>query len=88
MKNLKKAIIPLVLFLVALGNYGCTDKFDEINTDKTKLVALDEAGIGNAFASAQYNALSVSGNWQLFNSLFSDLQVQFYANVAPYFPSD
>ncbi len=88
MKNLKKLIIPLVLLIVVLINNSCTDKFDEINTDKTKLVALDEAGIGNAFASAQYNALSVAGNWQLFNSLFSDLQVQFYANVAPYFPSD
>ena len=88
MKNFKKLIIPVVLSIVALGNYSCTDKFDEINTDKTKLVSLDESGIGNAFASAQYNALSVAGNWQLFNSLFSDLQVQFYANVAPYFPSD
>jgi Susd and RagB outer membrane lipoprotein len=86
MKKLKQLIIPLVLIVFAVGNYGCTDKFDELNTDKTKLTTLDASGVGNAFAAAQYRSLAAS--WQVYQSLFADLQSQYFATTAVNFPSD
>ncbi|MCU0352190.1 MAG: SusD/RagB family nutrient-binding outer membrane lipoprotein [Cytophagales bacterium] len=86
MKRFKKLIIPVVLVMVAVLSYSCTDRFDDLNTDKTKLTSLDAAGIGNAYAAAQYR--SISASWQIYQSLFADLQAQYFANVAINFPSD
>jgi Susd and RagB outer membrane lipoprotein len=86
MKRFKQFIIPVVLIVVAVSNYGCTDRFEDLNTDKTKLTSLDESGIGNAYAAAQYR--SISASWQIYQSLFADLQAQYFANVAINFPSD
>jgi len=87
MKKFKLYIIASSLFLVtAIGISSCTDKFEQYNTDQTRLTSLDASGVGNAFASAQHNGLMFS--WQLFQSLFSDLQAQYYANTAQAFGSD
>lgn len=83
---IKLVIIPTLLLVTSVGFYACTDKFDELNTDKTKLTSLDGAGIGNAFAAAQYG--SIQASWQTFQSLFADLQSQYFANVSITFPSD
>lgn len=86
MKQIKLLSIPALLLVMTMGFNACTDKFEELNTDKTKLTSLDGSAIGNAFAAAQYR--SIQANWQIFQSLFADLQSQFFANAAVYFPSD
>ena len=86
MKRTKFLVIPALLAMMTVGFYACTDKFTDLNTDKTKLTTLDASGVGNAFAAAQYR--SVSASWQIFQSLFGDLQSQFFATTAINFPSD
>jgi hypothetical protein len=85
MKQTKFFHLPMLLLLVTTM-FSCTKNFDELNTDKTKLTDLDAVGVGNAFAAAQYR--SIQASWQTFQSLFADLQSQYYANVAINFPSD
>jgi hypothetical protein len=85
MKQNKFFHLPMLLLLVTTM-FSCTKNFDELNTDKTKLTDLDAVGVGNAFAAAQYR--SIQASWQTFQSLFADLQSQYFANVAINFPSD
>jgi hypothetical protein len=85
MKQNKFFHLPMLLLLVTTM-FSCTKNFDELNTDKTKLTDLDAVGVGNAFAAAQYR--SIQASWQIFQSLFADLQSQYFANVAINFPSD
>jgi hypothetical protein len=71
MKKFRLYIIASGLFLVtAIGISSCTDKFEEYNTDKTRLTELDASAVGNAFAAAQHRGLMFS--WQLYQSLLSD----------------
>lgn len=86
MKQFKFNNIPLLILLFSFSLFSCTKKFDELNTDKTKLTEIDRLGTGNAFAAMQYR--SINAAWQTFQSLFADLQAQYYANVAINFPSD
>ncbi|GHB77812.1 SusD/RagB family nutrient-binding outer membrane lipoprotein [Persicitalea jodogahamensis] len=86
MKRLKFFTIPALLLVMTICFNACTDGFEELNTDKSKLTSLDAAGVGNAFAAAQYR--SIQASWQTFQSLFADLQSQFFANTAVNFPSD
>ncbi|HQS05631.1 SusD/RagB family nutrient-binding outer membrane lipoprotein [Daejeonella sp.] len=87
MKKFRLYIIASSLVLVtAIGISSCTDKFEEYNTDTSRLTELDASAVGNAFASSQYNGVMFS--WQLFNSLFGDLQAQYFGNIAQNFPSD
>lgn len=86
MKRTYKLGILTLLAATALGANSCTNSYEEINTNKTKLTALDASAVGNAFAAAQYR--SVQASWQTFQSLFADLQGQYFANVAQNFPSD
>lgn len=90
MKISKKIAIPVVMLVAAsVGFYACTGKFEEINTDKTKLTSVDKSAVGNAFAAAQWRGVfGDRGPFQLMQSLFADLHAQYYANVAINFPSD
>ena len=87
MKKYKLYIIAASLALfTAIGISSCTDKFEEYNTDSSRLTELDASGVGNAFAASQHRGTMFS--WQLFNSLFGDLQAQYFGNIAQNFPSD
>jgi len=86
MKHNQFIHLPVLILLATFSLTSCTKNFDELNTDKTKLTELDAVGVSNAFAAAQYR--SVQAAWQTFQSLFADLQSQYYANVAINFPSD
>jgi Susd and RagB outer membrane lipoprotein len=86
MKKIKILGTLAVLATGAFINYSCTDHFDELNTNKTKLTSLDASAVGNTFAGAQYR--SIFANWQTFQSLFADLQSQYFANTAVNFDSD
>lgn len=72
---------------------GCTENFDELNTDPLALDigALEDSQTlqGQAFAQAQY--VSVNGlHWrfQISQNLFSDIWAQYYATTAAGFDSD
>lgn len=86
MKRRYQILALALLTSVAVGIYSCTGDFEEINTNKTKLTELDELGTENAFAAAQYR--SIQASWQTFQSLFADLQGQYFANIAQNFSSD
>lgn len=87
MKKYKLYIVASSLALfTAIGISSCTDKFEEYNTDASRLTELDASAVGNAFAASQYRGVQFS--WQLFNSLFGDLQAQYFGNIAQNFPSD
>lgn len=86
MKKFKLYLTTGLFVVSAMGISSCTDKFDEYNTNPTKLTELDASGVGNAFAAAQYRGTTAS--WQTFQSLFGDLQAQYFANIAQNFPSD
>ncbi|MEN8226814.1 MAG: SusD/RagB family nutrient-binding outer membrane lipoprotein [Bacteroidota bacterium] len=72
----------LMTFLYA----GCTDDFEEINTDTRVLSELSSATIGNTFARSQYYTLMTAR--QLFQGLFGDYYSGFTANTYPSYPSD
>ncbi|WP_353721520.1 SusD/RagB family nutrient-binding outer membrane lipoprotein [Dyadobacter sp. 676] len=86
MKRKYQILALTLLTTLAAGIYSCTGDFEEINTNKTKLTELDELGTENAFAAAQYR--SIQASWQTFQSLFADLQGQYFANIAQNFSSD
>jgi hypothetical protein len=89
MKKLLKVSILLAFLAFFIGQNACTDNFEDLNTDKTKLTAIDKSAIGNAFAAAQWRGVfGDRGPFQLMQSLFADLQSQYYATVAINFPSD
>lgn len=91
---MKKVLTKIGLVIVlATAFLGCTEKFDEINTDPLALDigALEESQVlqGQAFAQAQY--VSVNGlHWrfQISQNLFSDIWAQYYATTAAGFDSD
>ncbi len=87
MKKFRLYIIASSLVLVtAIGISSCTDKFEEYNTDTTRLTELDASAVGNAFAASQYRGISFA--WQTFQSLFGDLYSQYFGNIAQNFDSD
>ncbi len=85
-KNRLYSLATGLVLLIAVGVSSCTDKFEEYNTDKSRLTELDASAVGNAFAAAQHRGTMFS--WQTFNSLFGDLQAQYFGNIAQNFPSD
>lgn len=86
MKRKYKILSFAIAVMVAAGTYSCTGDFEEINTNKTKLTGLDASAIGNAFGAAQYR--SIQASWQTFQSLFADLQGQYFATTTLTFASD
>ena len=91
---MKKVLTKLSLGLAVVGMLlGCTEDFNELNTDPLALDigALEASQVlqGQAFAQAQY--VSVNGlHWrfQISQNLFSDIWVQYYATTAAGFDSD
>jgi hypothetical protein len=87
MKKYRLYIIASSLFLfTAIWISACTDKFEEYNTDQTRLTELDASAVGNAFAATQHRGVTFS--WQTFQSLFGDLYAQYFGNIAQNFNSD
>lgn len=67
---------------------GCTDKFDEINTNQTKISTIGKTEIPYLFSKAQSAAPLSQWTYQVGQNLFSDQYAQYFACVATYFPSD
>ncbi|WP_114748164.1 SusD/RagB family nutrient-binding outer membrane lipoprotein [Pleomorphovibrio marinus] len=92
MKKINKILAFSVAVLVLVG---CTESFEEINTKPDVLLAdnLDIGLLGQAFANGQMRAMTGApgggaGNFQLAQSLFSDIYSQYFANTATNFDSD
>jgi len=84
--NLTTALC-LLLFLSS-----CTKDFEEINTDPTRIETLKGAQLDKLFTTALYggitNTNSGAGGYQLLQSLYTDVQSQFFALTQQRFPSD
>lgn len=91
---MKKVLSKIGLGMACVMAFsGCTEDFDELNTDPLALDinALEDSQVlqGQAFAQAQY--VSVNGlHWrfQISQNLFSDIWAQYYATTAAGFDSD
>ncbi len=86
MKTNKLLNIILAGILMTFIYTGCTDDFEEINTNTRVLSELSNATIGNTFARAQFYA--VMSARQTFQGLFGDYYSGFTANTYPSYPSD
>lgn len=92
---MKKYITGFNLFTVACTLVlvsSCTKKFDELNTDKTKIEVLAPKQLDKLFSTAEYAGLMNTDQWaggyQLLVSLASDEQAQFFSCTQAAFPSD
>lgn len=94
---MKNHIIKLSLCWVLVAAFlpSCTKKFEELNTDPTKISGLDNASLDFVFSAAQYRGIfgpnqSVlrAGAFQVFENLFADLQAQYFATTSANFESD
>jgi hypothetical protein len=65
--------------------YGCTENFDETNTNPTKITALGAGEYGMMFAKAESVPFA---SYQISQNLFADLYAQYFALTASYFQSD
>ncbi|VAW24385.1 Cell surface glycan-binding lipoprotein, utilization system for glycans and polysaccharides (PUL), SusD family [hydrothermal vent metagenome] len=86
MKSIFNFLLAIILVSVLFS--GCTEDFEEINTDTRVLAELDKATIGNVYAYCQYRGLMNGWSFQTSQNLFADLYSQYYSNVQTKFPSD
>lgn len=91
MKNITGFILLLFLCAIIVLS-SCTKDFEDLNTDKTRLVTLHGAEFDKLFTTAEYagitNTDEYAGGYQLVQSLATDEQAQFFACTQPRFPSD
>lgn len=90
MKKLLNKSLLLIAIIIAVG---CTDNFEEINTNplslSTSKLAESQVLQGQAFAQAQYTSvMGLHWRFQISQSLFSDLWTGYYATTATGFDSD
>jgi len=77
-------ILTALVFLLG----SCTQDFEELNTDRTKLTVLTATELPYLFSKAQSSASYAFWRYQVAQNLFSDLYSQYFATSATYFPSD
>ncbi len=80
---LATTVVAMIVFFGA-----CTSKFEELNTDKTKLSVLGKNEYPFLFSKAQSASSYAFWRYQVAQNLFTDLYAQYYATTATYFPSD
>jgi hypothetical protein len=82
----------LMILCFAIFLSSCTKNFDELNTDKTRIVTLKGKQLDKLFTTAEYGGITLTDQWgggyQLLQSLYEDAQSQFFACTQPRFPSD
>lgn len=91
MKNLALFIrnhsIAATLCLMGLF-VSCTDKFDEINTDKNAIASLEDSQLPFLFSAALQTGTNSGWSYQVAQNLFHDQYAQYFSNTTTYFPSD
>lgn len=73
------------LMIVLLSN--CTKKFDEINTDPTKLTSLSANDVKALFPTAEYSGMYGAWGYQTAQGLFADQYAQYFAGTQTAFAS-
>ncbi len=84
-KNILK--IAFVGLMMTFVFSGCTDDFEEINTNERVLTELDAATLGNMYARVQYRGFYMNYH-QTSQNLFADHYCQYFANTQNAFSSD
>jgi hypothetical protein len=81
--------IRLILLIAALSVTGCTKKFEDINTDPSRLTSLTPENVKSLFPGALKNGLTSgpAGAQQTGQNLFADQYAQYFAGTATYFQS-
>src|SRR5690348_10278983 len=91
MKNLaiftRNHSIAAMLCLMGLF-VSCTDKFDEINTDKNAIASLEDSQLPFLFSAALQTGTNSGWSYQVAQNLFHDQYAQYFSNTTTYFPSD
>ena len=87
-KSILFASTVVLIISGIIGLSGCTEKFADLNTDKTKLAVLSKNELPYLFSKAQQEASYAGGTYQIAQNLFADLYSQYHATTATYFPSD
>lgn len=77
--------IYIMLFCGIVLISSCTDNYTEINTDKNKVASVGQAELPFLFSRA---IESIPWSDQVAQNLYADLYAQYFANNAPYFPTD
>jgi hypothetical protein len=67
---------------------SCTDKFDEINTNKNALADLQTSQLPFLFSKAEQYGTNSGWTYQVAQNLFHDQYAQYFSNSTTYFPSD
>ena len=86
--NLFKVYGSALLISSVVLVMSCTDKFDDINTNKNALSNLSAGQLPFLFSKAQSVATNNGWNYQIAQNLFHDQYCQYFANTTTYFPSD
>ena len=83
-------LLPVLCVVILLSS--CTKNFEELNTDKTRIVTLHGNEFDKLFTTAEYAGITntdvYAGGYQLIQSLASDEQGQFFSCTQQRFPSD
>ena len=87
MKTNKLLNFAFIGLLVSFLFCGCTEDFEELNTNDRVLTELDAATIGNIYARVQYRGYYMPYH-QTSQNLFADHYCQYFANTQNAFSSD
>jgi len=87
MKTIKLFSFASAVLLATSMFFGCTEDFEEINTNQRALTELDAAMLGNMFARIQYQGYNIDYH-QTPQTLFADYYTQYTTNLQNAFPSD
>lgn len=86
----KLTLLLLIPFSIIVLN-GCTENFEELNTNPNALIAenVDASLLGQGFARGQYYSMhGLHWRYQISANLFADLYCQYFATTAANFDSD
>lgn len=83
-----QAAKTMVLLLSLTYLAGCTKKFDEYNTNPSKLLNLTSAEFPYLFSRAQSSASFVNWRYQYAQNWFADLFSQYFSITETYIPND
>jgi hypothetical protein len=84
LKTTLKPACGLVLLWLMIVPSGCTKKFDEFNTDQTKLLNLTATEFPRLFSRAQAASSFINWRYQYAENLFADLYSQYFYICATY----
>ncbi len=87
MKTKKLLNFAFTGLLISFLFLGCTENFEEMNTNERVLTELDAATIGNIYARVQYRGFFMDYH-QTAQNLFADHYCQYFANTQNAFSSD